>query len=239
MGTHENATGAGELSRALVPGIGLGAAMSLIRFDLPLWGVLVAVAAFGVLALTHPQFLRGGGTEQRTLSSADHTRSELLAPFIVPGVTMLASFALEPTSVEPVIAAPATFLAMTATSTWALLRASRRERLLGRRRAAAALEKAPFGEATASRIAAVSSPDARSVLGGLSRIGAVDGIQVRLWRLAKAVDTDIDHLYTTCRELEKIGIVRVSGIDSGPDKPRTLVELTPVGVRTLRESRSR
>lgn len=228
-----------ELGRALIPGIGFGAALSLIQFELPLWGLGVFILAVGLLVVTQPAIFRGTGMEQRTIFDADLTKSQLTAPLVIPGVAALGSFALEPAPIEPVIAAPLVFLVMSAATTWSFLRITRQQQAVGRRRAKAALAKAPFREATADRVAAVSTPAGRQVVRGLHEIGAVDGIQVRMWRLAKVADADVESLHATCRELEKLGIVRVSGIDSGSDKPRNLVELTPVGVRVTTESRSR
>lgn len=239
MGTDRAAGKDDELGRALIPGIGFGAALSLIQFDLPLWGLGVLILAMGMLMVAQPEIFRGTGMEQRTLSDADFTKSQLTAPLVVPGIAALGSFALEPAPITPVIAAPLVFLVISASTTWSFLRITRQQQAVGRRRAKAALAKAPFEEATINRVAAVSEAAGRRVVHGLQEIGAVDGIQVRMWRLAKTVGTDVESLHATCRDLEKLGIVRVSGIDSGADKSRNLVEVTPVGVRAVRESRSR
>lgn len=239
MGTGRSAGDDGELGRALIPGIGFGAALSLIQFDLPLWGLGVCIVAMGLLLVAQPAIFRGTGMEQRTLSDADFTKSQLMAPLVVPGVAALASFALEPAPIAPAIAAPLVFLAISASTTWSFLRITRQQQAVGRRRAKAALAKAPFDEATADRVTAVSETAGRRVVRGLHDIGAVDGIQVRMWRLAKTADTDVETLHATCRDLEKLGIVRISGIDSGADQSRNLVELTPVGVRAAAESHSR
>lgn len=239
MGTGRTAGNDDELGRALIPGIGFGAALSLIQFDLPLWGLGVLLLAMGLLLVAQPTIFRGTGMEQRTLSDADFTKSQALAPLVVSGVAALGSFALEPAPIAPAIAAPLVFLAISASTTWSFLRITRQQQAVGRRRAKAALAKAPFEEATADRVAAVSGTAGQRVVRGLHEIGAVDGIQVRMWRLAKTADADVESVHATCRDLEKLGIVRVSGIDSGSDRSRNLVELTPVGVRTVTESRSR
>lgn len=228
-----------HLRQALLPGIGLGAAVSLIHLDLAIAGLALFVLTLGVMVMANPKMFVSQGIEQRTLSNVDYTRSQFMAPLIVPGVTMLASFALEPAPVPPVVAAPLVFVAITASTTWSFARIHRTTALAGRRRSAAALEKAPFETATVSRIEAVSSPQGRLVVQALSEIGAVDGIQVRLWRVAQNTGLDVDELHATCRTLEQLGVTRVSGIDSGEDRSRNLVELTPVGVRTVIEARSR
>lgn len=232
----------GALGRALVPGIGVGAALTLIHLDVPLVGLAVFLAAVVVLFVLNPRMFTAegsGGLVQRTLSDADYTRSQLAAPLILPGATMLFSFALEPADLDPVFIAPLVFVALTASSTWAFLRVGSENRRVGRRRSSAALEKAAFEEATTRRVEAVSTEHGGAVVRGLQTVGAVDGIQVRLWRLADTTGLTVEQVSRQCRELEKLGVVRVSGIDAGDDVSRTLAELTPVGVRTALESRRR
>lgn len=227
------------LGRALSPGIGFGAALSLIRLEYPIWGLVVFAVAVGALLVAQPKLFRGTGMEARTLSDTDYTKSQMMAPFIAPGVTMIASFALEPASIDPVIAAALVFVAMSATTTWSFLRIGRQQQTVGRRRAQAALEKAPFEEATTTRIEAVGTATGHQVVRGLREVGAVDGIQVRMWRLAEVTGIGVGRVHAACSELEKLGLVRLSTIDSGSEKPRNLAELTPVGVRTVTEARSR
>lgn len=102
---------------------------------------------------------------------------------------------------------------------------------MGLRRAQAALAKAPFESTTDNRVTAVTPPAGRQVVRGLREIGAVDGVQVRMWWRAKMADTDVENRHATYRELEQLEIARGSDIDSRSDKSCNLGELTPVGVR--------
>lgn len=228
-----------NLGEALIPGIGFGSSLALLQFELWIPALVVAILAAGVLFLAKPRIFRPTGLEQRTTSEVDYTSAQAIMPLAAPGVTFLAATVVEPASLDPWLAAPLWMLALSGTTTWALLRMQRQTLRIGNRRAKAALETTGLEAATATRIAAATTPAAGQLLRALRTVGAVDGIQVRLWKLAEDTGREVAELRELAVQLQQHGLVRLSVIDSGADHSRNLLELTPVGIRTMLEGRRR
>ncbi|AGF73194.1 hypothetical protein [Corynebacterium halotolerans] len=225
---------------ALAMGAAAGACVTLFHLELFIAGLI----ALGVLVLlglapviVHPKRSLRTGHVVRVTSEADYPQSAHWRPFLPAIGIFAAGVGLEPTTVDPTVAVPAYFTAMTASSTWAFRRAGSESRCIGRRRAQAALEKADLAEATSFRLTVAE--EHRGVLAGLVTLGAIDGIQVRLWKLAEVTGAGIDVLREKIAGLSRAGVVRTSAVDAGDDPSRGLVELTPVGVRVLHELRRR
>lgn len=177
------------------------------------------------------------GTVVRVPSEADHPESVAWRLFLPAAGVLLAGLGLEPLSLEPLFAAPLYFVAVSAALTWAVRRSGSENHRVTRRRTQAALGKADLMEATVARLTAVETH--RDVVSGLFALGAVDGIQVRLWRLAEELGEGVDALRWSVSELSRCGVVRTSAVDAGGDPARGLVELTPVGVRVTHELQRR
>lgn len=226
-----------EISWSLALGLGAvtAAAVTLFQLELLVAGFIavgvLAVLGVGLLARRPRRFRHG--FEMRTTSDADYPQSAYWLPFLPAGVVLLGSLGLEPAESDPAFAVPAYAAVMTASFTWAYRRSGAETRRVGRRRARVALEKADFSEATASRLDATESH--REVVTALLSLGAVDGIQVRVWRLADELGCGVDALRERIRALSRHQVVRTSAVDAGDDPGRHLVELTPVGVRTVHE----
>lgn len=228
-----------SLGEALIPGVGLGTSLALFQLELWIPAVVAVILTVGALVVARPRIFRPTGLEQRTTSAADYTRSQMIMPLAAPGVTFLAGIVLEPAGLAPWLAVPLWVLALSVTTSWALLRLQRQSLRIGNRRARAALETTGLEAATATRIDVASTLAASQLLHALRRVGAVDGIQVRLWKLAEDTGREVTELREVAVRLQRHGLVRLSMIDSGADQSRNLLELTPVGVRTMLESRRR
>ncbi|WP_290217043.1 hypothetical protein [Corynebacterium atrinae] len=76
----------------------------------------------------------------------------------------------------------------------------------------------------------------RPILEALLTIGAVDGIRVRVWKIAEITGQTNEQVKEEATELYRAGLVGVSTFDSGDDISRHLVDLTKVGVRVIEEA---
>lgn len=74
----------------------------------------------------------------------------------------------------------------------------------------------------------------RNVIAALVRCGAVNGIRVRVWLLARAFpENSVEEIVAAARELAAAGLVGITTIDSGPDPSKYLIELTPAAAATM------
>lgn len=89
-------------------------------------------------------------------------------------------------------------------------------------------------EATAERLDVAA--EHRTILEALLAVGAVDGIRVRVWKLADITGLSAEQVKEETTELYRAGLVGVSTFDSGDDITRHLVDLSKIGVRVTDEA---
>lgn len=226
--------------QAIAVGTTTGAAVTLFHLGAPVAGFIALglslLLCVGPLLLRPRQHLNTG-TVVRVTSEADHPESAARRSFIPAAGVVLAGLGLEPLPLGPAYTAPLLFVAVSAALAWAVRRSGSESHRITRRRVRAALAKADLEEATVPRLTAVEAH--HDVVSGMFALGAVDGVQVRLWRLAERLGTGVDALRERISGLSRCGVVRTSAVDAGDDPARSLVELTPVGVRAAHELRRR
>lgn len=225
---------------ALTMGAAAGGCVTLFQLELFIAGMIALgiVVLIGLApAIAHPKRSLRTDRVVRTTSEADYPSSAYWWSFLPAIALLFAGVGLEPATLDSAVVAPVYFGATAASFSWAFRRSGSENRRIGRRRAQAALEKADLAEATSSRLAVAE--EHRGVLAGLVALGAIDGIQVRLRKLAEVTGTGVEALREKTAGLSRAGVVRTSAVDAGNDPGRGLVELTPVGVRALHELQRR
>lgn len=230
----------------LLPGIGFGVSVALMRFELWLPALVLFIVTTGVALVTDPairqsprSLLNTGIIVRKTGGDSDVSWGHALSPLLAPGAALLVSGALESASVDPMITGPLMFVMISGASTWAAMRMMTQAQRTDRRRIRTALDTTTLEVATRSRIEAITTPPGSTIARALLQIGAVAGTQVRLWRLSEASGLALAELWSTCRQLAAMDLVRNSGVDAGDDRSRNLTELTPVGLRCLQEAQRR
>lgn len=219
--------------QALVPGVGLGLLTTFAHLGLLVPTITVAALTLVVLLIWRPRELSlfNSGYEAVDSRSDDYPTRYYWAPLIPPAVTFLAGFALDPLPMNPVFAGTAYGATAILSTTWMCRRIGGQMARVGARRARKILAEPGLAGITSERLDAAEHH--RGLLTALLGVGAVDGLRMRLWKLAEVMGREPAELLADARELRNRGVVGISTIDAGDDIGRQLLELTPTGVRVL------
>ncbi|AGS35484.1 hypothetical protein B841_10060 [Corynebacterium maris DSM 45190] len=118
---------------------------------------------------------------------------------------------------------------LTVFGAWSVRRVEGRDARVGQRRARAIVASTDISEVTEARLEAFERHG--DLVATLAGVGAIDGVQVRAWKLAQLTGTSVEEVTAAGRELAELGLVRIANIGLDSATRHWWLSLSEVGVR--------
>lgn len=200
------------------------------------WEAWIAVACFtaSVLALG-PRLSPGMHVDDPR--PGDYPPHYAVAPVLGWAGSLVASAPVFDVIDERVFASPLAgwlsavglFAGLTVFGAWSVRRLEGRDARVGQRRAHAILASTDISEVSEARLETCDRH--RDLIAALVGVGAIDGVQVRAWKLAQLTETSVEEVTAAGRELAERGLVRIANIGLDSATRHWWLSLSEIGVR--------
>lgn len=121
------------------------------------------------------------------------------------------------------------FAGLTVFGAWSVRRLEARDARVGQRRARIILASTDISEVSEARLEALGRH--RDLVAALAGVGAIDGVQVRAWKLAQLTGTSVEDVTAAGRELAELRLVDVANIGLDSATRHWWLSLSEMGVR--------
>lgn len=196
--------------------------------------VIIAMIGVAVVALNKDALRLTGGYDQKTVESEEFSPRNNIARIISGiGAPIMAALVPAGTLDMPVWLTTSALSLLGALGMWlATRKANPRVEREGKRRMRDLMARSEVDGVRTEHLELAEKH--RNLIGALVRCGAVNGIRVRVWLLARAFpESSVEEIVAAARELAAAGMVGITTIDAGPDPSKYLIELTPAAAATV------
>lgn len=213
----------------------LGVALSGF-LDFGGWEVMIAVVCVAASVIALGPRLRTG-MQLDDHRPGDYPPSYAAAPVLGWAGSLVASAPVFDVIDERAFASPLVgwlsaaglFAGLTVFGAWSVRRLEARDARVGQRRARAILASTDISEVSEARLEAFERH--RSLAAALVGVGAIDGVQVRAWKLAQLTGASVEDVTSAGRELAELGLVNIANIGLDSATRHWWLSLSEVGVR--------